>query len=54
MMLTNAKAKYDENKFNIISNRHGVTVLYDGAFWENADSYTEALKDIKAECGCDV
>ena len=44
MMLTNAKAKYDENKFNIISNRHGVTVLYDGAFWENADSDFKQMK----------
>ena len=37
---------YDRSKFSIESSRHGVTVYYDGEFWENADSYAEAEQDI--------
>lgn len=38
---------YDRSKFSIESSRHGVTVYYDGAFWENADSFAEAEQDIE-------
>ena len=38
---------YDESKFSIEPTRHGFQVLYDGEFWENADSYSEALTDIR-------
>lgn len=38
---------YDETKFSIVPSRNGVTVYYDGEFWENADSYKEAEDDIK-------
>ena len=37
---------YDISKFSIESTRHGYTVYYDGEFWESADTYAEAEKDI--------
>ena len=42
---------FDRSKFTIVSARHGVTVFYNGIFWENADSYSEAIKDIDEACG---
>ena len=38
---------YDESKFSIIPTNRGYEVRYDGKFWENADSYSEAENDIR-------
>lgn len=38
---------FDEAKFSIVPTSRGFQVLYDGEFWENADSYSEALTDIR-------
>lgn len=38
---------YDRSKFTIEPNRYGVTVYYDGVFWESADSFAEAEQDIE-------
>lgn len=46
-MSTLTKTKYDSSKFSINHARHGVVVLYDGEFFESADSYKEAEQDIK-------
>ena len=45
--MTVSTRSYDRSKFSIDPSRHGVTVYYDGAFWENADSFTEAEQDIE-------
>jgi hypothetical protein len=41
------KTKYDSSKFSIVPSRYGVTVYYDGNFFESADSYNEAEEDIR-------
>lgn len=38
--------KYDRSKFTICYSRNGVTVYYDGEFFETADTYKEAEDDI--------
>lgn len=39
--------KYDRSKFSICYSRNGVTVYYDGEFFETADTYSEAEEDIE-------
>lgn len=41
------KTKFDSDKFSIEHSRYGVTVLYDGEFFESADTYAEAENDIR-------
>ena len=36
---------YDPSKFSIETSGRGVTVYYDGRFWETADSISEAEGD---------
>lgn len=42
--------QYFREKFSVKPSRYGVTVFYDGVFWENADSYKEAETDINKVC----
>ena len=43
--------KYIKELFSIVPNRYGVTVYYEGKFWENADSFQEAKQDINEVVG---
>lgn len=38
---------YDPSKFTIEPTGRGVTVYYNGHFWETADSISEAEEDIR-------
>ena len=45
--MSSTAVKYDSSKFSFRYTRNGVTVYYDGEFFETADSYKEAEEDVK-------